>query len=144
MPETPKMLEQSALPKEVQGTGFEVPDEYFHIFRLGLTNIDPWSFVTGSEESFEWRRKHYPDRNLVPFAYRRNDDHAAYFVARDPVFPRGHIIVLDLSLSPGSPHELVADLPSFEAWYKWAIDDVFETYHLEQGYRAHLAQENGE
>ena len=56
-PETPEMLEQTALPKEVLETGFELPDEYFHVFRLGLTNLVPWSFTASVAESFDWWRK---------------------------------------------------------------------------------------
>ena len=58
---------------------FEYPPEFIRVVELGLTNLEPWWIVQGQllRDRFQGLRKRYPDRNLILFAVRQDNDDVA-------------------------------------------------------------------
>ena len=101
--------------------GFNYPPEFIRVVELGLTDLEPWWIFDGE---LLWRRaanlrRRYPDRRLVPFARRQdNDDVACWDLAE------GDVVIIHDFASPGS--EQRARFPDFYSWLRQAIDDLIE------------------
>ena len=101
--------------------GFSYPEPFLRVVRLGLTNLEPWQVLDG-----HLLRRHqqgvgtrYPDRRLVVFARRGdNDDLACWDLDRGP----GRVSVIHDFAAPG--WEQRADLPGFDAWLRRAVEDL--------------------
>ncbi len=120
------MLTQQNLPNEVQSLNFQLPEGYYRVFELNLTNLDPWHFIDGEEFEGLYRglRQRYPGRLLIPFARRRDNDDVACFVVQSTDYPKGHILIVHDFASPGS--EVDADLEDFWAWFRLAVNEMIE------------------
>lgn len=109
----PDLLTINDLPE-----GFEYPQEYVRIVELGLMNLEPWWIITGNllRDRYIGLRKRYPDRILVPFAVRQdNDDVGCWDVEHGKV-----VVVHDFS-SPS--HEHRAEFLDFYGWFRQAVED---------------------
>jgi hypothetical protein len=110
------ILKSDELPK-----GFEYPHQFHRVVDLGLTNLEPWWIFDGQllRERLAGLRRRYPDRNLVPFARREdNDDVACWDVSR-----RSVVVIHDFA-SSGNEQRL--ELPDFNAWFRMAVDDFLQ------------------
>jgi len=90
--------------------GFEYPKEFLKIVHLGLTDFDFWYLM--DYEQAAWRIKglqeRYPDRKLVPFARRGDND---------------DIVCFDIDRGG---REQRKDYESFWDWFREAIDEMIE------------------
>ncbi|WP_096815441.1 hypothetical protein [Pseudolactococcus piscium] len=60
---------------------FEYPESYEKLIDLGLVNFDIW-FLMGKEQAtsiFSGMQERYPNRKLIPFAKRADNDDTACF-----------------------------------------------------------------
>ena len=101
---------------------FEYPKEFFKIIHLGLVNFDFWYLM--DYDQAEWRikglKERYPDRKLVPFARRGdNDDIVCFDIDRD-----GRVQKIHDFASAG--WEQRKDYESFWDWFREAIDEMIE------------------
>ena len=71
-----KVLSTSELPY-----GFVYPDSFMKVTRLELTNIEPWHIMNSTEAQLRIKgiRARYPQRALIPFARRGDNDDVACF-----------------------------------------------------------------
>lgn len=111
------LLDQTDLPM-----GFEYPQAIKKIVELNLTNFEVWHFF--DKDSAKTRRdglaKRYPQRSLIPFARRDDNDDIACFEngMNDQVF-----IIHDFS-SPG--YEQRETYKTIWDWLRFAIDVMIE------------------
>jgi hypothetical protein len=101
--------------------GFDYPAEFIRVVELGLTNLEPWWIFDGDQlwSRTEGLRERYPDRKLVPFARREdNDDVACWDLAV------GDVVIVHDFASAG--REQRARFPDFYSWLRKAIDDLIE------------------
>jgi hypothetical protein len=101
--------------------GFEYPREFFRVVELGMTNIEPWHIIGGDRlrSRYLGMQKRYQDRRLVPFAVRQDNDDVACWDA-----PASTVAIVHDFASPG--WEQRAELPSFYAWLRQAIEDLID------------------
>ena len=97
---------------------FEYPPEFIRVVELGLTNLEPWWIVQGQllRDRFQGLRKRYPDRKLILFAIRQdNDDVACWDIEQ------GNVAVVHDFASPG--WERRAEFAGFYDWFRQAVED---------------------
>jgi hypothetical protein len=101
--------------------GFSYPPEFIRVVELGLINLEPWWIITGDllRDRFAGLAMRYPDRTLVPFARRQDNDDVACWDART-----GKLVVIHDFASPGS--EARGEFPDFYAWLRQAVEDLIE------------------
>ena len=106
--------------------GITLPKGYQVAKDLNLVNLKPWHFVTDTEFEglFEVVNKHYPIREVIPFARRDDNDDVACFVSRDPEQEAGQVIIIHDFASLG--YEVVARMKTFWDWFKYAVDEMIE------------------
>ncbi|MFI5532190.1 hypothetical protein ACIA8O_27020 [Kitasatospora sp. NPDC051853] len=101
--------------------GFVYPSEFLRVVELGLTDLEPWWIFDGDllrRRSTVLARR-YPQRRLVPFARRQdNDDVACWDLGT------GKVVVIHGMAGPG--WEQRAEHLDFVAWFRSAVDDMFE------------------
>ena len=110
------MLSSEELPK-----GFQYPDLFTRLVSLGILNIEPWWIPQGDllRQRMASLRSRYPDRTLVIFASRQdNDDIACWDI------DQGGVSLLHDFAEPG--WEQRQRLTDFAAWLRLAIDDFIE------------------
>jgi len=104
------------LPKD-----FKYPDELVKIIELNLTNINPW-IVLNNEDiikiRYEGVKKRYPNRILIPFAQRLDNDDIACF----EIGSKNAIQIIHDFASSG--YEQKKSYRNFWDWFKSAIDDM--------------------
>ncbi|WP_200799476.1 hypothetical protein [Williamsia sterculiae] len=116
------LLDQRLLPKR-----FKYPPELLRLAELELLFFDPWDTMTG--ESLEVRMSgladRYPDRNLVPFARREdNDDVACFEILND----RQIVVLIHDFASPG--WEGRREFDSFRERFHIAVEEMFDSSEL--------------
>lgn len=107
------------LPKAELPDGFRYPPEIIRIIDLGLTNLEPWWIIQGDllSDRASGLRQRYPNRRLVPFAVRQdNDDVACWDVDQGVV-----AIIHDFASSGFEQRQVLAD---FNAWFRVAVEDL--------------------
>jgi hypothetical protein len=116
------MNTQRLLGPDETPVGFVYPRQFLHILELGLVNLEPWYIVEGDElrRIVSGLRERYPDRGLVPFARRQDNDDVACWEGEqgEAVFT-----VHDFA-SPG--WEQRARFDDFWAWFRRAVEDMIE------------------
>lgn len=101
--------------------GFDYPPEFIRVVELGLTDLEPrWIFDGGQlYRRMVGLRERYPERQLVPFARRQdNDDVACWDLVQ------GNVMVIHDTASPG--WEQRDTFPDFNSWLRQAIEDLIE------------------
>jgi hypothetical protein len=101
--------------------GFEYPREFVRVVEFGLTNIEPRWIIEGGRlrHRFAGLQQRYPDRNLVPFAVRQDNDDIACWDTMT-----GDVAVVHDFASPGYEQRYALD--NFYAWFRQAIEDFIE------------------
>jgi hypothetical protein len=111
------LLSEKELPE-----GFSYPQEFYRLIENGLTSIEPWYMLDGSQlrEKMRGLGERFPARILIPFACRQDNDDVACWQSGmgDAVF-----IVHDFA-SPG--WEQRGQLNNLYDWLRRAIDDFIE------------------
>lgn len=106
-----------ALPQD-----FVYPAAYNRVRRLGLTNLEPWRLSSDAarQEHRLGLAKRYPDRNLIPFAYRLDVDDVACWDYPD----MKQVVVIHDFATVG--WELKASFPTFYDWFLHAINEMID------------------
>ncbi|ANY65401.1 hypothetical protein BBD42_02130 [Paenibacillus sp. BIHB 4019] len=107
----------SQLPKD-----FKYPDAFLKTVRLHLVDFDIWNVMNGEQvlQRLKGLQERYPNRILIPFARRMdNDDLACFEVGKTEEIQ----IVHDFS-SPG--YEQRKSYMTFWDWFKDAIDEMID------------------
>lgn len=100
--------------------GFNYPEEYLRVVRLGLDNLEPW-YLLPPERALKIMTglgERYGSRILIPFAKRDDNDDVSCFEVdgRSPI-----VIIHDFS-SPGT--ETRKTFESFWDWFRYAVEDL--------------------
>lgn len=112
-----KLLDEAALP-----TGFRYPESFLRIVKLNLVDLDLW-YVMDKEQMrcrYEGLKERYPNRALIPFARRDDNDDIACF-----------------ELNKGEEVQIIHDFASqgyeqrkkykmFWHWFRDAIEEMIE------------------
>jgi hypothetical protein len=98
---------------------FEYPAEFIRVVELGLTNLEPWWIVQGQllRDRLQGLQKRYPDRKLVLFAVRQDNDDVACWD-----LDQGNVAVVHDFSSPG--FERRGEFRSFYDWLRQAVEDL--------------------
>jgi hypothetical protein len=103
-------------------TGFAYPRQFKHVAELGLLDLEPWYMLQGNplREAKAGLAQRYPERQLVPFARRQDNDDIACWQApaTEQVF-----VIHDFA---SSGWEQRAEYPAFYEWFRQAIEDLIE------------------
>lgn len=120
------MINQQDIPTEIRSKKFEIPREYYRIHDLGLTNIPPWYFLDKKvfRALYTGIQRQYPQRVLLPFARRQDNDDVACFVVESADYPQGHVLVIHDYASSG--YEVDHSHPSFWDWFRMAINEMID------------------
>ncbi len=99
---------------------FKYPAEFLRALERNVVDIGPWQFLSGQWLSVrhEGLKRRFPNRKLVPFARRLDNDDIACWEQGKAASVH---IVHDFSASGWEDRE---NYPSFEAWYIAAKDDA--------------------
>lgn len=114
---TIKILGKSELPSD-----FVYPDSYLKTVRLNLIELEPWYFMDKQDviQRIQGMRIRYPNRILIPFARRGDNDDVACFETN---FGEKVQIIHDFA-SVGYEQRKTFD--SFWDWFREAIDDMIQ------------------
>ncbi|MGW7350323.1 hypothetical protein [Streptomyces sp. NPDC054784] len=110
------LLSSSELPND-----FSYPLEFLRVVDLGLTNLEPWWIFDGAQlrTRMSGLKERFPERSLVPFARREdNDDIACWDLVN------GGVVVVHDFASPG--WELQGRFSDFNTWLRRAVEDLIE------------------
>lgn len=102
--------------------GFSYPRQFNRLIERGLTDLEPWYFLEGKllRDTMVGLAERYPDRKLVPFARRQdNDDVACWQVGAS-----GEVFVIHDFASPG--WEQRGQFAGFYDWVRRAVEDFIE------------------
>jgi len=109
------LLEKNELPD-----WFQYPSEFLILINQNLLDFDPWIIITGDrlKTRYEGLKDRYPNRELVPFARREDNDDLACFEKE-----KGVVVVHDFA-SAGFEGGQVPML--FWDWFRKVVDDMIE------------------
>jgi len=101
---------------------FRYPEPFLDLVSHGVVILTPWHLLEREEclQRLQGLSQRYPQRHLVPFAIRQDNDDVACF---DRDLPHGVVIIHDWA-SPG--YELRETFGSFAGWFGRACDDMME------------------
>jgi hypothetical protein len=111
-----ELIDATELPKN-----FSYPLEFIEIVNLGLTKLTPWLIPTGEllEDRYSGLRERFPERKLVPFAERQDNDDVACWDVRS-----GKVVIVHDFGDPEAPDRAIFD--NFFAWFRRAVEDLIE------------------
>ncbi len=100
---------------------FDYPKEFLRIVNQNLFDFEPWLILSGARlhTRFHGLKNNYPNRNLIPFARRIDNDDIACW--EDNTY--SVVVIHDFS-SPG--YEDSAKYSMFWDWFRAAIEDMIE------------------
>lgn len=109
---------------------FSYPRGFIRILELGVTDLEPWSFLDGKELRIVYSglRQRYPDQGYVPFATRQDNDDVACWSHAPP-----EVIVVHDRASPGWERRGRKPHPNFHAWLRAAVEDCIIWGEIELG-----------
>jgi len=109
------MLKETELPK-----WFKYPSEFNILLDQNLLDFDPWIILTGDRlrQRYVGIQKRYPDRNIIPFARREDNDDVACFEQNN-----GVVIIHDFA---SSGYEKGGKSLLFWDWFRMVIEDMIE------------------
>jgi len=102
--------------------GFSYPRQFEHIVELGLLDLEPWYVLQGKalRDTQAGLAQRYPERRLVPFARRQDNDDVACWEVSEPE----SVSVIHDFASAG--WEQRASHSSFYNWFRQAVEDLIE------------------
>lgn len=99
---------------------FNYPLAFMRVVNQNLVDLTPWYIMDGQLvlERMQGLKDRYPNRDLVPFARRDdNDDVACFEKGKGDL-----VVVIHDFASPGYEQKTV--FPTFWEWFKYAIDEM--------------------
>jgi len=104
---------------------FEYSRSFISYVSNGFPDLEPWKLLSSSEIAsiLKGLKQRYPERIVVPFARRFDNDDRACFDASKSLVESKIIIIHDFS-TPG--WEKRGELESFENWLKLVEEDIKE------------------
>jgi hypothetical protein len=106
-------LSENSLPNQ-----FRYPETYIKFISKEFPNLDPWHFFYSKlQYRYDGLKQRYPQRIVVPFARRGDNDDIACFEASEPSDDPNVIIIHDFA-SEGWENR--GKLENFLAWVKLA------------------------
>ena len=104
---------------------FEYPRSFIDYVSNHIEDLEPWKLLSSSEITsvFKGLRQRYPNRIIVPFARRLDNDDRACFDASESLIDPKIIIIHDFA-APG--WEKRGELVNFEDWLKLVEEDIKE------------------
>lgn len=108
-----QLLSKNELPE-----WFSYPEEFLRIIEQGLLDFDPWIILQNAQlrTRFSGIKERYPERKLIPFARREDNDDVACWDQCKPGFV---VIIHDFS-SPG--YENKEEFVCFWDWLRSAVE----------------------
>lgn len=102
--------------------GFSYPRQFQRIVELGLLDLQPWYVLHGTvlRDTKAGLAERYPERRLVPFARRQDNDDVACWQAGQ----KESVYVIHDFASAG--WEQSAYFDSFYDWLRQAIEDLID------------------
>jgi hypothetical protein len=112
-----ELIDEKELPAR-----FKYPKEFLWVLDIPLSNLKPWIFHSGEglKSRYEGIKKRYPDRLLIPFAFRQDCDEVACWDLND----NNKIKVIE-DYTRANPFEDV-EYNTFLDWLKQAVEDMIE------------------
>jgi hypothetical protein len=109
-----------------------LPQSYYETKDLELVNLHPWHLLSDQEFDYliQGVNKRYPQRDVIPFARRADNDDVAVFVVSGQHLKPGQIVVIHDFATAGS--EVVAKLESFWEWFRYAVDEMIEWHESDR------------
>lgn len=109
----PDMLSQEELPD-----GFVYPDEFLRAVDSGLVGLEPWWLLEADNlrSRVSGIRQRFPERRLVPFARREDNDDVACWD-----LDSGTVRVIHDFTTPGRENR--AEYSTFYEWMRAALED---------------------
>lgn len=113
------------LPTEILPKGFQYPDSYISFVSNELPDLEPWHFLYPREINsiYNGLKQRYPNRILVPFARRSDNDDMACFDASE-VTENPKVFIIHDFASPG--WEKRGELDNFLSWVEFAKEESKE------------------
>ncbi|MDP9610900.1 hypothetical protein ACFV4E_37180 [Streptomyces hygroscopicus] len=110
------ILSPAELPK-----GFTYPHIFIRAAESGLTSLEPWWLLEGDNlrARHTGLQQRFPNRALVPFARREDNDDVACWDLNE-----GNVCIVHDFSSPGS--EQRGSFESFADWLRAALEDFIE------------------
>lgn len=122
------MDEKFELNKDKLPEGFEYPEPFGRVVRLGLVDLEPWYILSAAQanDRMDGLKARYPTRALVPFARRGdNDDVACFEIGRNESAGRNaSVVVIHDFASAGSENRRV--YATFWDWFRDAVEEMIE------------------
>lgn len=112
-----QLMKASELP-----SGFSYPQSFLRIVQLNIVDIEPWYIMNSKEveHRIQGMKKRYPERALIPFARRcDNDDVACFELDKDE-----EVQVIHDFASVGYEQRNV--YKTFWDWFRSAIEDMIQ------------------
>ena len=110
--------------------GVSVPSELEVIIERGKRQQPPFSFLDAADGKIETEAMHhqFPAHQVIAFARRWDYDGVVCFVLSDPIYQRGHVLVLHDDAPSGC--EIDEEFPSLAAWAKAAEEEIDERIRM--------------
>lgn len=101
---------------------FTYSNDFLRLVSQNLTDLDPWKVLSGADliRKYSGLRTRYPNRSLVPFASRADNDDVACFDADNPEI----VYLIHDYASPG--WEQRKQFSSIWDWFRDAVEDMIE------------------
>lgn len=111
------LLSENDLP-----AGFKYPKEFLWVLNLPVTNLKPWVFHSGIalQKRFEGMKERYPDRILIPFAFRQDCDEVACWDLNDHC----KVKVIEDFTKANIKEDIV--YATFLDWFAQAVNDMID------------------
>ena len=108
------------LKTEVEVEWLNYPKEFSRVVDLNLCNLDPWIILEGDQlkTRYQGMKERYPQRSLVPFARREDNDDVACFEKNTP----NRVVLIHDFASPGYEHVKVYS--NFWQWFREAVEEM--------------------
>lgn len=106
--------------KDVLPSNFDFPEGLYRIISQNLFNFEPWYILNQNqlEEKMDGLSKRYPQHNLIPFAWRiDNDDVACFKIDKGEMV----FIIHDFTSIGWEERET---FKTFWDWFRSAINDM--------------------
>lgn len=110
------------LEKHLGYNEFKYPEEFLKIIELNLMDYDRWYIMSEKHvlSKISGLKKRYPNRKLIPFARRvDNNDVACFEIGKEGVIQ----IIQDFALSG---HEQLGQYTNFWLWFQESINELIE------------------